>query len=71
MPPAANTLSTRYAIKLLGNPATTVAKRAALEGEAIMTIAADHMLALPTHWQDPLIQASKQTSKTKSLLACL
>ena len=46
MPPAANTLSTRYAIKLLGNPATIVAKRMALEGEAIMTIAADHMLAL-------------------------
>ena len=46
MPPAVKTLSTRYAIKLLGNPATIVAKRMALEGEAIMTIAADHMLAL-------------------------
>ena len=46
MPPAANTLSTRYAIKLTGNPATIVAKRAALEGEATMLIAADHMLAL-------------------------
>jgi hypothetical protein len=28
MPPAANALSTRYAIKLTGNPATIVAKRA-------------------------------------------
>ena len=46
MPPAANTLSTRYAIKLTGNPTTIVAKRAALEGEATMLIAADHMLAL-------------------------
>jgi hypothetical protein len=46
MPPAVKTLSTRYAIKLLGNPATIVAKRAALEGEATMVIAADHMLAL-------------------------
>ena len=46
MPPAANTLSTRYAVKLTGNPTTIVAKRAALEGEATMLIAADHMLAL-------------------------
>ena len=45
MPPAATIAGTRYAVAFLGKPTTAADKRTAPEGEALLEMSAEHVLA--------------------------